>query len=366
MRKLLLVVPTLDRSGAEKQLTLLAEGLARRGTFDVRVVALARGGPYEERLRAAGIDVTVLGKRWKFDPATLWRLRSLVRDWRPDVVNSWMFTANSYTRLVTGRENGPAVVVSERCVDVWKSGWQRWLDRRQIDRTTHLVGNSAAVVDFYRDLGYPAERTSVIHNGIELPEPEADIRESVRAELGLPASTRLIGYVGRLARQKRVRDLVWAMHLLQQVAEDVHFVVVGDGPEQSRLEEVARHYGSGHLVHFLGHREDARHLIAALDVCWLASDFEGLSNSLMEAMAAEVPVVASDIGPNRELVVDGETGHLVPVGDAPAFAKLTDRLLADRDRAARFGAAGRVRMQSEFPVGKMVDSYADLFERVCG
>lgn len=365
-RRILFVVPTLDRSGAEKQLTLLAEGLAARGRFDVEVVALVRGGPYAERLAAAGLRVTVLGKRWRFDPSNLWRLRRVIRDRDPDVVNSWLFTANASTRLVTGGRNRPRVVVSERCVDSWKSGWQLWLDRRQVGRTDHLVGNSAAVVDFYRNLGYPAERTSVVHNGIVIPEPSGTERDAIRAELGLPPEARLVGYVGRLARQKRVRDLVWAMQLLQQITGDVHLVVAGDGPERERLEELARHYGCDRLVHFVGHREETVRLFAALDVFWLASDFEGLSNSAMEAMAAGVPVVASDIGPNRELVVDGETGHLVPVGDATEFAKRTRDLLEDPSRARAMGAAGRARMQAGFSVGKMVDSYADLFDRVCG
>lgn len=365
MIKLLLVIPTLDRSGAEKQFTLLAERLPR-DEFDIRVVTLVRGGPYAKRLEAAGIPVDVLGKRWKFDPMTLWRLKGLVRDWQPDVVNSWMFTANSYTRLVTGREPRPRVVVSERCVDTWKSGWQTWLDRRQIDRTAMLVGNSPAVVDFYRDLGYPKERTVCVSNGIDLPNESATTvdRPAILRDLKIPESAHLVGYVGRLARQKRVGDLVWAMQLLRQLDEKAHLIVVGEGPERNKLEKLSEHYGCDHVIRFVGHREDVPRLLGAIDVFWLASDFEGQSNSVMEAMAAGLPVVASDIPPNRELVVDGETGYIAPVGDATAFAQWTDRLFSDSERRQAMGAAGAERMREQFSVEAMVDGYANVYRRV--
>ncbi|MFG0294392.1 MAG: glycosyltransferase, partial [Maioricimonas sp. JB045] len=106
MIRLLLVIPTLDRSGAEKQLTLLARGLPR-DEVSVHVVALTRGGPYADELRAAGVEVTVLGKRMKFDPRALRDLKRLVREERPDVSHSWLFAANAYARFVAGGADGP-------------------------------------------------------------------------------------------------------------------------------------------------------------------------------------------------------------------------------------------------------------------
>jgi glycosyltransferase involved in cell wall biosynthesis len=205
---------------------------------------------------------------------------------------------------------------------------------------------------------------AVVHNGIDLPVYAADARESVRRELGIAPRTHVCGFVGRLASQKRVMDLIWAFELIRVMHGEVAFVIVGDGPERGKLEYFVRSLEISPRVKFLGHRDDAIRLLPALDIFWLASDFEGLSNSVMEAMAAGLPVVASDIRPNRELVVDGETGYLAPVGDRVAFAQLAERILLNPPLAQQLGSAGRERIAAEFSVEKMVDAYARLYREV--
>jgi glycosyltransferase involved in cell wall biosynthesis len=361
--KLMLLIPTLDRSGAEKQFTLLATRLPR-DEFDVHAVTLTRTGPYASVLRDAGVRLTNLNKRLRVDPIALWRLKSLLDAERPDILHSWIFAANAYGRLLAGNRPRPKVIVSERCVDSWKSGWQLWLDRRQIGRTAGLVGNSASVAEFYQHLGVPAGKITVIPNGIEIPDGPPPDRDRVLAEFQIPSGSRVIGFVGRLAPQKRVKDLIWALQLLQQLTDRVYLLLVGDGPERNDLIALARHVGCEHLVRFAGYREDAARLIALCQVFWLGSEFEGMSNSVMEAMAAGVPVVATDIPPNRELVVDGETGFLVRVGDSVGMAQFSDRILADPSLAQRLGAAGRERMRHQFGIDRMVAAHAQLYRDV--
>jgi glycosyltransferase involved in cell wall biosynthesis len=361
--KVLLVIPTLDRSGAEKQFSLLATRLPR-DQFDVRAVALTRGGPYETELRDAEIPLSVLNKRFKFDPFALWRLKRILADWQPDILHTWLFSANAYGRLLAGMRETPKVIVSERCVDSWKSGWQLWLDRRQISRTTRLIGNSQGVADFYRQIGFPEEKLIVIPNGVEIPEETHFDRSALLKEFDIPADAEVIGYAGRLARQKRVQDIIWGMEIMRQLRENVYCLIVGDGPERNRLERLAQKYGCDHLIRFAGHRDDANNLIRAMNVFCLASEFEGMSNSLMEAMAAGVPVVAGDIPPNRELVVDGETGFFVNVGDGVGYAQFADRILADPQLAQRLGSAGRKRMQENFSLEKMVEAHVELYRDV--
>ncbi len=363
--KVMLLVPTLDQSGAEKQLVLLACRLPP-DEFDVHVVALTRSGPLAKELADHGVRLTVLGKKWKFDPFTFWRLRKLIQGEQPDILHTWLFAANAYARLIVGHlmSHRPKIVVSERCVDVWKSGWQLWLDQKLIGRTDRLIGNSHAVAEFYRSIGYPDDIVRVIHNGISIPENFTTDREALLAELEIPVGSPVIGFIGRMARQKRGEDIVFAMALVAILRPDAHLLMIGEGPERDKLMKFARDIAIDNLVRFTGHRADAAKLLSVMDVFWLASDFEGLSNSLMEAMAAGVPCIASDIPPNRELVVDGETGFLVRVGDRVGFQQFTDRLLSDAELARRLGDAGRERMRREFSIDSMVDAHAKLYREV--
>jgi len=358
--RLALVIPTLDRSGAEKQFALLAAGLPR-DEFQVEVVALTRSGPLEADLGDAGIPVHVLGKRWRFDPAPVLRLRRWLGEKRPDIVHSWLFAANTAVRLALPRKDRPRVIVSERCVDSWKSGWQHWLDRRLWPRTDRMVGNSQSVADFYAGQGIDRERIVVIPNGVSVPPAPATMRSKFLSGLGLPAEARIALYVGRLAKQKRVQNLLWAAQLLRQSLPEFRLLLVGDGPDRAELEQYARDVEVGKFVQFLGHRPDAASLLHHADVFWLASDFEGMSNSIMEAMACGKPCVVSDIPPNRELVLHDQTGYRINVGDSVGFAQFTSRLLENPDLAQQLGSAGAARMAAEFGVPRMIERHIDLY-----
>jgi glycosyltransferase involved in cell wall biosynthesis len=365
--RIVLMIPTLDRSGAEKQFTLLATRLPR-DEFEVSAIALTRGGPYAEELKSAGIPLTIIGKRSKFDPSSFWRLRSELVRLKPEILHTWLFAANSYGRLCAGVVPQAKIVVSERCVDSWKAGWQLWLDRRLIGRMDRLVGNSPGVVDFYRDLGVPAEKLVCIPNGVEVPPLTLTDDQGARAgmlkELGLPADAYVAGYIGRLARQKRLEDLIWSVETLRQIRPTLHLVIVGDGPERERLETFTRDVQCTEQVRFLGHREDASRWMKLFDVFCLASSFEGMSNSIMEAMSVGKPVIASDIPANRELVIQSETGFLPKLADTVGFMQFLRRLIDEPGLGTRLGNAGRERIQSSFSIARMVESYADLYRKL--
>jgi glycosyltransferase involved in cell wall biosynthesis len=362
-KRILQIIPTLDQAGAEKQLVLLATRLPR-DEFDLHVCALTRGGPLERELRAGGIEPTIIGKTWKFDPAAFLRLKRFIAAVRPDLVQTWLFAANSYGRAAALAAGVPHLLASERCVDRWKVWHELAIDRYLARRTDRLVVNSSGVRDFYVSRGLPVEKFVIIPNGVEPPRGESLPRERLLESLKLPSHVRLIGAVGRLWPQKRIKDLIWATDLLHVIRDDVHLLVIGDGPDRDRLRRYARLCHIQTHVHFLGHRSDVAALLPHFDLLWLASGYEGLPNAVMEAMAAGVPVVATDIPGNRDLVVPGQTGYLVRVGDRAALAQKANKILEDPELRQRLGEAGRQRILSEFSVERMIDRYAALYREV--
>lgn len=361
--RILQIIPTLDRAGTEKQLCLLAAGLPR-DEFDLHVCALTRGGPLAGKLIEAGIPLTVIGKRWKFDPQAFWRLKEYVARLQPDLIHTWMFAANAYGFAAAKACGIKNIVIGQRCVDPWKSRWQLTIDKAMARRCKCVVVNSEGVRDFYVRHGTPAQQVRVIPNGVALPEKPVATRRQLLAELGLPAESRVVGLVGRLWPQKRVKDAIWAVDLLKVIRDDVHLLVIGDGPQRNRLRRFRGQCRIGDKVHFLGERGDVPQLLPHFDVLLSTSGYEGQSNVVLEAMAAGVPVVATDIPGTRELVVPDVTGYLVPVGDRAAFARHTHRLLNDSSLAAQLAAAARERVQCEFSVEKMVGRHVELYREV--
>jgi glycosyltransferase involved in cell wall biosynthesis len=366
--RILQIIPTLVRGGAEKQLTLLATGLARKG-WDMHVCVLTHTGLLEEELRKAGVPLTFIDKRWKLDPFAYLRLKREIQRLQPDLVHTWLFAANAYGRQAAFAAGVKHVVAGERCVDPWKGALQLTIDRYLATRTERIVTNSGGVRDFYAGKGIPAEKFTVIPNGIApfAPPPEQAVtREQLLGELGLSQDARLVGAIGRLWPQKRLKDVIWGADLIQCVRDDVHFLMIGDGPLRRRLERFAEQCYVAERVHFLGERSDIPRILPHLDLLMLASSYEGQSNAIMEAMSAGVPVVASDIPGNRDLVINGETGLLVDIGDRAGLAQKALMILADADLAKRLGSAGRERMLRDFSIEKMVERHEELYRTLCG
>jgi glycosyltransferase involved in cell wall biosynthesis len=206
--------------------------------------------------------------------------------------------------------------------------------------------------------GFPGGRVGVLYNGIQPGKPtDAHARALARQSLGLGDAEFVVGTVARLNPVKDLGLLVDAFGELFGLCPKAHLVIIGDGPERPELERRARELGYADYVLFAGHRDDARQLLPALDVYVNSSITEGMSVTILEAMAAGLPVVATRAGGNPELVDDGVTGLLVQVRSAADLAHGLRRLLASPADRAAMGAGGRAKLVAEFSLDRMVQQY---------
>lgn len=360
-----LVIPTLDQGGAEKQLCLLATGLDRN-RFEPIVITLTRGGPREKQLTEAGIQVVHINKKAKIDPFAWRRLRSVLTDLKPDIVHTWLFAANAYGRSAALSAGVKTILGSERSVDPWKGKGQLIIDRWLASRTQGITCNSSAIADFYATHGIPRNNFEVIPNGVEPLRPRdsgASIsREEAFKRMGIDPELKVVMSIGRLWPQKGYKDLIWSGELLRVLRGDVCYVIIGDGPERQRLEQYRDNIKAAARIFLLGHREDASDLLPHATLLWNGSLYEGQSNVILEAMQNHIPVIASDIPGNRDLVINKETGLLFPLGDVNQLTKITNDLLNDPARMESIKQKAAERVANDFSVSKMIERHESYYQ----
>jgi len=362
LRHVALVIPTVDRiGGAERQVLLMASGLCRRG-WRVTVVALSGcGGDAADELSDAGAGFVALGMRkgWA-DPRGWIRLNRWLKREKPDVVHSHLPHAAWLARW--SRLLAPVRVAVDTLHSSSTGALGRRLGYRASDwLTDQLTAVSNAVADAHRSAGITRpEKLVVLANGVDVRVWHADaaVRSAVRRKLSVGDEFLWLA-AGRL---EPVKDYPTLLSAMAQVSEPSRLMIAGSGPLLGQLSQQAEQLGLGSRVIFLGFEADLQPWMQAADGFVLSSLWEGLPMGLLEAAACGLPAIATDAQGTREVILNGATGWLTPVGDANALAESMRRLMDTplKDRRA-MGNCARERAMKQNGLEAILDKWEELY-----
>ncbi|MDW8103882.1 MAG: glycosyltransferase [Armatimonadota bacterium] len=366
-RHVVFVITSLDAGGAQAQVVRLAGALKQRG-WKVSLVSMIPPRLYASELQGAGIFVETLHMRRKVpDPRGVLRLARLLKEWRPDVVHSHMVHANILVRVTRLLVPVPVLVCSIR--SVYEGGRLREMLYRLTDPlcdlTTHVC--RAGAERFVRVKAVSARRMRYIPNGVdtEIFRPDDAARVQMRAHLGVQDTFVWLA-VGRLEPAKDYPTLLHAFEKVARHCSSIKLLLAGEGALRDILKKMVCQLHIEDRVTFLGARQDIPQLMNAADACVMSSAWEGLPNVLLEAHACGLPIVATDVGGNSEVVIDGETGFLVPPRQPEALAQAMRRMMAlGTQQRARMGQAGRQHVLQNYNMERIVKQWEELYLDLC-
>jgi sugar transferase (PEP-CTERM/EpsH1 system associated) len=353
------VVFRLQPNGMELGVIKLVNGLSP--ALITSSICSTRPADPVKRLLQPHVTLFELDRREGNDIGLVWRLYRLFRRERPEIVHTHAWGTLCEGLLAARLARVPVVIHGEHGTLQTRSHqvrMQRWAWRR----VSRLLSVSSRLAErMVREVGVSPDRVTVISNGVDLSRFSAASSRDSRRAIGLPERGLVIGTVGRLVEVKNQAALLEAVATLVGEGVPCTLVIAGEGPLRPLLEERIRSLGLSDAVRLLGHRSDIHHVFGALDLFVLPSRSEGMSNTILEAMASSLPVVATNVGGADEMVAHGETGLLVPAGDALALSGALRTLALDAAKRESMGRSGRLRMERQFSLETMIRKYEQLY-----
>jgi len=365
--RVLFVINSLAYGGAETQLVRVATRLKQRG-WEVRIVTLLPSKAYAEELESVGIPAATLRMRRKVpDPRAILRLASIIREWKPDIVHSHMVHANILARVT--RLIAPVSVLICSIRSIYEGSRAREILYRLTDPlcdiSTHVCQVGAE--RFVRVGAVPAHKMRYLPNGVDptIFAPDAEVRRKIRADLGVENAFAWLA-VARFEEPKDHFTMVRAFAMLPAPSQARSVLLLaGDGPLRAQIEDEASTLGVQSRVRFLGIRRDIANLMNASDAYVMSSAWEGLPNVLLEAHACGLPIVATDVGGNREIVADGVTGFLVPPRQPEALARAMEQMMQMEEQARRqMGDRGREHIVQNYSLEHVVQRWESLYREL--
>lgn len=361
IRTILFLSTSSGPGGAERVINNLAASLDPQKYR--AVLCLFRSGWLKERSESCGIRTFVLPTHGMTDWRWAIQFKRLLRQEQVDLIHAHEFDANVQGAFVAALSGVPLVATVHGKNYYWER-LRRRLAYRWVSRRATMVAVSENLKEFIVEkVGVSPGRVKVLYNGVDvLPKYTPTEVVECRKELGLPEDHQIVGVVGNLYPVKGHQYLIEAIPAVLRTCPNTSFVFAGRGQLESELKAQVSRLGVEKRVHFLGLRQDIPRILAMLDLFVLPSLSEGLSMAILEAMIAGKPVIATRVGGNPELVIDEETGFLVPPRDSQTLAARLITSLTNKQQSATFAERGKRRAEGQFSLQNMVSSYQSLYD----
>jgi len=359
--KLLRIITWLPVGGIEKRLVRVLSLL--RDKYNITVCCIRdKQGAYEKDIRDLGIKVVKIHMKSRLDPVGLYRLYKFMKKEKFDIVHTHMYRSNTPGRIAAKFAGVPVIIANLHNIDIWKTRKHFLIDKILSRYTDKIIAVSDAVREFnIKNSGIDPNKFVTVYNGIDVEEFNKGFDyQSKREEIGIKEDELLIGIFARLYPQKGHKYFLEAASKINGIIDNVKFMIVGEGPLESELKEQAMKLGIRGKVIFTGLRQDIPELLHIVDVSALSSFIEGFSNIILESMAAGKPVVATDVGGNKEAVIDGETGFIVPPANSNKLANAIAKILNNKQLRINMGEKARERV-TKFSIQEMARQTDNLY-----
>jgi len=363
MTNILYIIEEFVLGGAERVVADQALNIDKE-KFNVTVCCLRKKGEFAHLLQEKGVRIIELGKKPGVDFSIIPKVKRVIKENHIQLVHTHLWVANFWGRIAAILSGVP-VVITEHNVDIWKRWYHKFADWFLAFFTKKVCVVSRQVGNFYRKECWISKRKiEVVYNGIDIARREISKEEikKLRNQLKFRDDRPLIVSIGRLVEAKAVHVFIESCQILVKRGCKFKALIVGEGPLRERLQQSVRRLGLEKKVIFTGLRKDVDKILELADVCVLSSVREGLPITVLEAMAHGVPFVATDVGGNSEVIVDGETGFLVPINDVEALAYNIEKILQDSGLRMKLSANAKKRVEELFSVEKMVKRYEEIYK----
>jgi glycosyltransferase involved in cell wall biosynthesis len=372
--RILHVIETLDMGGAETVVANIVNNMSPG--FRTDICCLMHSGPVAERIRPE-VDIIELGKSVHGNDYLIpHKLARILKAKQIDIVQShdWGTLLESVAGSTLAgvasvhMAHGPTIHYPAND----SMGRIKKIIRRKAERLASMKVQCAIAVseivkkELISDAGFPAEKVVLIHNGIDLSPVTLGDLAAKRRQLNLSTGDFLLVTVGRLAEIKNYPLVLKALARARKFAPTLNLIMVGDGPERNKLEEISRNLGISQFVHFLGERKDVHDWLAISQAFVLPSFYEGISIALLEAMASGLTVIATRVGGNPEVIMNGINGYLVESEDIDGLSNLFINLAMDVARRDEIGHAARAHVTDKFDLKKTICNYEKIYMKIIG